>query len=553
MALELEGDRLPESASTFAIFRNQTFRMLWIAALASNFGGIVQSVGAAWLMATLSQSQSMVALVQSSVTLPIMIFSLLAGVFADNFDRRRVMLIAQTFMLMVSVTLALLAYEGLVSPWLLLTFTFLIGCGTALHNPSWQASLGDIVSRDELPAAVSVNSMGFNLMRSIGPAAGGLIVAIAGAAAAFAVNAFSYVAIIAALWSWRPQIPARRLPREPLGSAFFAGLRYVSMSPNLISVIFRGFLFGLSAIAILALLPLIVKERLLGGAIMYGALLGCFGTGAVFGAILNARLRARYRNEHITSAAFGAFAVAALVVALSRNEVVDGAALLLAGGSWVIALSLFNVTVQLSTPRWVVGRALALHQTAVFGGMAGGSWVWGTISEGYGVDKAMIASAIALTFGVLAGVRVPLPDFTDLNLDPLNRFKEPPLRLELQQRSGPIMIMIDYEIAQKDVPEFIAAMSARRRIRIRDGARQWALLRDLENPDLWTETYHVPTWVEYVRHHERHTKADAETSDRLMALHRGKMRPRVHRMIERQAISLQDDLPLKDADPSKVD
>ncbi|MDN5788954.1 MFS transporter, partial [Pseudorhodobacter sp.] len=170
---------MPERTSILKLFRNATFRALWIAALASNFGGLVQSVGAAWMMTNLSTSQSMVALVQGSVTLPIMVFSLLAGVFADNFDRRRVMLIAQGFMFMVSVALTLLAYEGLLTPWLLLSFTFMIGCGTALHNPSWQATMGDIVSREELPSAVSLNSMGFNMMRSIGPAAGGAIVAFA--------------------------------------------------------------------------------------------------------------------------------------------------------------------------------------------------------------------------------------------------------------------------------------------------------------------------------------------------------------------------------------
>lgn len=537
---------MPQSTSTLTLFRNQTFRMLWIAALASNFGGLVQAVGAAWMMTTLTQSQSMVALVQSSVTLPIMIFSLLAGVFADNFDRRKVMLIAQSFMLAVSIALAVMAYEGLLSPWLLLGFTFLIGCGTALHNPSWQASMGDIVSRDELSAAVSLNSMGFNLMRSIGPAAGGAIVAIAGAAAAFTVNAFSYFGIITALWLWRPATPQRRLPRERMGSAFSAGLRYVAMSPNLMKVIFRGFLFGLSAIAILALLPLIVRELLQGGAFVYGVLLGCFGMGAVFGALLNARLRARFQNERITQAAFLAFAISSITLALSRDYVFSGAALLLAGGSWVIALSLFNVTVQLSTPRWVVGRALALYQTGVFGGMAGGSWAWGAIAENFGADHAMFVAAALLVFGALIGLSVPLPDSTELDLNPLNTFTEPSLRLDLKQRSGPIMIMVDYTIAQEDVTEFLAVMNARRRIRIRDGAQQWALLRDLENPDVWTETYHVPTWVEYVRHHERRTQADAESYKSVLKLHRGKELPKVHRMIERQAISLRDDTPLKD-------
>ncbi len=538
---------MPQSTSTLTLFKNQTFRMLWIAALASNFGGLVQAVGAAWMMTSLTESQSMVALVQSSVTLPIMIFSLLAGVFADNFDRRKVMLIAQSFMLIVSILLTIMAYRGLLSPWTLLGFTFLIGCGTALHNPSWQASMGDIVSRDELSAAVSLNSMGFNLMRSIGPAAGGAIVAIAGAAAAFTINAFSYVGIITALWFWQPSTPQRRLPRERMGSAFSAGLRYVAMSPNLMKVIFRGFMFGLSAIAVLALLPLIVRDLLQGGAFVYGVLLGCFGMGAVGGAFLNARLRSRFRNERITQAAFLAFAVSCVTLALSRHYGFSGAALLLAGGSWVLALSLFNVTVQLSTPRWVVGRALALYQTGVFGGMAGGSWAWGVIAENFGADRAMFVAAALLVLGALAGLRLPLPDSTDLDLNPLNTFTEPSLRLDLKQRSGPIMIMVDYEIDQQDVTEFLAVMNTRRRIRIRDGAQQWALLRDLENPDVWTETYHVPTWLEYVRHHERRTQADAESYERVLKLHRGKDRPKVHRMIERQAISLQDDTPLKDA------
>lgn len=531
------------SAPTLAVFRNQTFRMLWIATLASNFGGVVQSVGAAWMMTSLSAPESMVALVQASITLPIMIFSLAAGVIADNFDRRKIMLGAQGFMLLVSIGLAFLAYQGALTPWLLLSFTFLIGCGTALHSPSWQASVGDIVSRAELSAAVSVNSMGFHMMRSVGPAAGGAIVAIAGVAAAFAVNALSYFAIIAALFRWRPQRPPRRLPREPLGSAFLAGLRYVAMSPNLIRVIFRGFMFGVSAVALPALLPLVVRDYLQGGADDFGLLLGCFGVGAVAGAMSNARLRARFRNELITRFGFCGFAASTAAIAASESFAVGLAAMFVAGTCWVVSLSLFSVTMQLSTPRWVIGRVLALHQTGVFGGMASGSWIWGAMAETLGLTEALLGSAAVLTFGALAGLLVPLPDTEDLDLDPLNRFREPPLQLALTQRSGPIMIMMDYEIAQQDVPVFLDLMSQRRRVRIRDGAQRWTILRDLQNPDIWTETYHFPTWVEYIRHHERRTQDDADVSDRLLALHKGIAPVQVHRMIERQTVSPQDDLP----------
>ncbi|MGH6762332.1 MAG: MFS transporter [Phyllobacterium sp.] len=537
---------MSQRASALAPFQHKTFRALWSATLLSNLGGLIQSVGAGWMMTTISDSQNMVALVQASTALPVMVFSLAAGALADNFDRRRIMLTAQVLMLLVSLALAAFAYLNLLSPWFLLAFTFLIGCGGALHNPSWQASMGDIVPRDDLPSAVALNSMGFNLMRSVGPAIGGFIVAAAGAAAAFAFNAFSYIALIIALFRWKPERPQATLPRETFGRALSAGLRYVAMSPNLLKVMFRGFLFGLSAVAILALLPLVARDLVTGTALTYGIMLGSFGFGAIGGAMLSARLREQFRNETIVRGAFIGFAASCVLLAVSREIWMSCLFLLPAGASWVLAMSLFNVTVQLSTPRWVVGRALALYQTATFGGMAAGSWLWGSIADSHGVDWALIVSAMTLIGGAAVGLYFSLPEFGTLNLDPLNRFNEPKLKLDLRSRSGPIMIMVDYKIDQDDVPAFLAAMSDRRRMRIRDGAQQWALLRDLENPNVWTESYHVPTWVEYVRHNQRRTQADAEVSERLVALHRGPGSPRVHRMIERQTVSIMDDMPLKE-------
>jgi MFS family permease len=529
-----------------APFRHAVFRTLWVATLASNLGSLVQAVGAAWMMTTISDSSGMVALVQASTTLPIMIFSLVAGALADNFDRRNIMLAAQAIMMAVSFLLAIFAMAGWLSPWLLLTFTFLIGCGTALHNPSWQASMGDIVPREDLPGAITLNSMSFNLMRSVGPAVGGVVVAVGGAASAFALQAVSYIALIHARFRWKPDTPARSQPRETLGSAISAGLRYISMSPNLLKVMFRSFVFGFAAVSVLALLPLVTRDLLGGGALSYGVILGCFGAGAIGGALLNARIRERWPNEAIVRGTFVIFALSVIALAHSRAMWLSCLVVVPAGACWVVALSLFNVTVQLSTPRWVVGRALALYQTATFGGMTVGSWIWGVISDGSGTDDALIVAGITLIVGAAIGLRYALPEFGTLNLDPLNQFNEPSLQLELRPRSGPIMIRVHYEIAQKDTDAFLAAMAERRRIRIRDGARQWSLLRDLENPNAWTESYHVPTWVEYVRHNMRRTYADAEISNRLVALHRGPERPRVHRMIERQTVPLHDDTPLKD-------
>ncbi|MBE0579036.1 MFS transporter [Devosia sp.] len=537
---------MADRPSVLAPFRNETFRLLWLATLVSNLGGLVQSVGAGWMMTTLTSSHNMIALVQASTTLPIMVFSIAAGALADNFDRRTVMLVAQGGMMVVSLALAALAFFGLLNPWLLLAFTFLIGCGTALFNPSWQASMGDIVPRSDLPGAVTLNAMGFNMMRSVGPAVGGLIVALAGAAAAFAVNAFSYIPLIAALWRWQPERAPNRLPRESFGSAMWAGIRYVSLSPNLMTVLFRGFLFGFAATAILALLPSVAAEYVGGGALIYGTLLGCFGLGAIGGAFLNGRIRERYSNEVIVRLACIGFAASSVALGYSRDPWLSHLALLPAGACWVLALSLFNVSIQLSSPRWVVGRALSLYQTATFGGMAGGSWVWGLSADALGPDAALVLAGSTMLLCALVGFRLPLPQFNARDLNPLNTFNEPILGLDLRPRSGPIMVMIDYIIAQEDIPRFLALMADRRHIRIRDGARQWALLRDLEHPETWTESYHVPTWIDYLRHNLRRTKADAENVELIRALHRGENPPVVRRMIERQTVPLRDDTPLRE-------
>jgi MFS family permease len=525
-----------QSGGALAPLSNDTFRAVWIATLASNLGGLIQSVGAAWLMTSIATSADMVALVQTSLTLPIMLFSLASGAVADNFDRRGVMLAAQAFMLAVSVVLALCAWWGLLSPWLLLGLTFLIGCGTALNNPSWQASVGDIVPRRDLPSAVALNSVGMNITRSVGPAIGGAIVAAAGAAGAFAVNALSYLPLIIVLLRWRPQIAARVLPRETLGMAMGAGLRYVAMSPNLGMILVRAFAFGLSTIAVLALLPLVARTLVAGGPLTYGILLGAFGVGAVGGAFLSRRLRILLSSEAIVRLAFASFALCAVICGTSGLVWITGAGLLLGGAAWVSALSLFNTTVQLSTPRWVVGRSLALYQTATFGGMALGSWLWGLLAEAEGLSVALCGAAGAMLLGGALGFRMPLPRMVDLNLDPLNRFKEPEIAIDMTPRSGPIAVTIEYRISQAAVPEFLAVMAERHRIRRRDGARHWTLMRDIEDPELWFESYQTPTWVEYVRHNTRTTLADAAVGDRLRALHLGPGRPRVHRMIVREAV-----------------
>jgi MFS family permease len=528
----------PARMSSLAPLRHPIFRDVWIASLASNFGGLIQSVGASWMMTSIAGSADMVALVQASTTLPIMLLSLPAGAIADNLDQRVVMLWSQAFMLAVSTALACFAWIGWITPGLLLGFTFLIGIGTAFNGPAWQASVGEMVPRSELPGAVALNSMGFNIARSTGPAIGGIIVAAAGAATAFAVNAVSYLGLIFVLARWQPERPARLLPRERLGMAMEAGLRYVAMSPNIRVVLVRGALFGLAAAALPALMPLIARDLIAGGPLTYGLLLGAFGGGAVGGAFLSGRLRRKFSIETMTSWSALCFAAAMAAASQSGTLIVTMLALLIGGMGWVIALSTFNVSVQMAAPRWVVARSLALYQMATFGGMTFGAWIWGLVAEAHGVAIALLAAAGAMLACVVARIWFALQDTEDLNLAPLRTFTEPEISVAIEPRSGPVVVTIEYRITQTDVLEFLTVMSERRRIRRRDGARHWTLLRDLQDAELWIERYHTPTWLDYIRHNQRVTKADAQNSQRIRALHRGDAPPRVHRMIERQTGSL---------------
>ena len=511
----------------------------------SNFGGLVQAVGAAWLMTQLTDSATLIALVQASNTLPVMLLAIASGALADIFDRKTLLMAALVFMTLVSAALAVVAWTGGLTPWLLLGFTFMLGAGQAVYNPPWQASMGDLVAREDLPAAVSLNSVGFNLMRSVGPAAGRPHRCHLRRGGGLCGECLQLPAVAGGHGPLAPEPGAAddqaRAVRRRHGRG--AALCRAVAEPDARHPARRALRFrrhrGSCPAAAGRDQPPRAADRC-----SSACCLAAIGIGAICGAFLNGRIRARLDNEHVVRLAFVGFASAALLLGLTESVWVHALALIPAGASWVLALSLFNVTVQLSTPRWVVARALALYQTATFGGMAAGSWAWGALAGAEGLGTALTTAGLVLLAGAALGLWLRAPEFGSADLDPANRFREPSLRLDLRGRSGPIMVMVDYRIEQEDVPEFLRLMRLRRNIRRRDGARNWSLLRDLEHPDQWSETYHIATWDEYVRHNLRRTKSDAEVTVALRALHKGEGDPLVHRMIERHTVTPEDDLPL---------
>lgn len=514
-------------------FQHNVFRAVWVATLLSSFGGMVQGVGAAWMMVAFNAPAHMVTLVQASITLPIVLLALVAGALADAFDRRLLMIVAQTFMLVASAALAAFAYTGLLTPWLLLLFTFLIGSGAALNAPAWQASVGTMVPREVVPSAIAVNAMGFNLARSLGPALGGLIVAVAGAAAAFAANAMSYIGLIVVLIRWRTPIEPRLLPRENLARAIMSGIRYVAMSPRIKSCILRGFVTGFGASAVSALTPLIAQGMDGSGPAAYGLLLGAFGSGAVGGAMLAQRLRLAFSNEEIVRSALACSAAGIAMLAFTPSLGLAMVAMMLCGLGWVLIVSILNAIVQMSSPRWVVARALSLYQMALFGGLALGAGLWGIVTEHATVDHALWSAAAVQMACMVLGRWLPMPGNKEMQLDQVN-FDEPKTAFPVEGRTGPVVVTIEYRIDANDLVSFLKVMAERRKVRLKNGARCWSILRDLSERDLWVERYQCPTWVEYVRHNRRFTFDDHDIGDRIRALHQGPDAPVVRRMIERQ-------------------
>ncbi|MCH4269679.1 MAG: MFS transporter [Brevundimonas sp.] len=491
------------------------FLAIWLAAVLANIGGVIQTVGASWMMTSMHASSEMVALVQGVTTLPIMLLSLLAGALADSVDRRGLMLSAQIFMFISSGALAALSLTGALSPGILLGFTFALGCGMALYLPAWQASVGELVPRAALPAAVSLNSMSFNIARTVGPAIGGALVAGAGSSAAFIVNACSYLGLIAVLLRWKAPPTGEGFHLRELPEVMLGGLKYVAMT-KVRSVMVRAGVFSVAASSILALTPLVARDLLGGGALVYGVLLGGFGGGAVVGLISWPASRRRFGTEHLSRIGAISMGSAFLVVAASPWLALSIPAMVVAGAAWVVSVSTFNVTVQLSAPRWVVARALSVYQMFAFGGLAVGSWLAGIAADRIGLSQALIAAAVLHFASLILGRLMPLPDPRPEDSTLAELWSEPSHALEIAPEDGPLSIEIEYRVAQDDMGVFSRAMRERRRIRARDGARGWNLWRDLADSDVWIERYQVAHWRNYVRHNERRTIADKETHETLL-------------------------------------
>ena len=523
----------PPALGVFSPLRYAVFRRIWTASLLSNLGLLVLGVGAAWTMTKISSSTGMVALVQTSLMLPVALVSTPAGAIADMFDRRIVGLVALSIALAGSISLSALAWLGVMTPALLLVSCFIIGSGMALFGPAWQASVSEQVPAEALPSAVALNGISYNIARSFGPAIGGVIVASAGAVAAFITNALLYLPLLIVLFFWRRLKEPSRLPPERLARAVISGVRYIVHSPPIRIVLGRTLVTGIAGGSVSALMPIVARDLLHGGAQTYGVMLGAFGMGAVIGALNISKLRGRLGDEVSIRLCMIVMGVCVALVAISRLPVLSGSALVFAGAGWTASVTLFNVGVQLAAPRWVAGRALAAYQAAITGGIALGSWMWGSIANVIGVEGALLISGAALVASPLLGLWMRMPTVSGPNELSLDVLADPEVRLSLTPRSGPIVVEIEYRVDPAKARLFYAVMQHVQLSRQRNGAYGWSIARDIADPELWTERYHCPTWHDYLRQRSRSTASERALHLRANEFHMGPEPIRIRRMLDR--------------------
>ena len=509
----------PPPLSAWAPLRIRIYRALWIAQLTSNIGTWMQVVGAQWLMGSLTDDPLLVALIQTAMTLPIFLVGFPAGALGDVFDRRRVLLLSQSFMLVTAGLLAALTLSGDVTPWVLLTLTFALGLGQALTAPSWQAIQPQLVGRELIPQASALGATSMNLARAVGPALGGALVAAAGPEWVFALNAISFLAVLAVLVAWRREPHAKVLGPEHIGSALRAGLRFVRSSPRMRTTMIRVFAYIFFGSAVWALLPVVARSGLGLGSGGYGLLLGAVGLGAVIGAATLPRARARWPLDRVVVGAALAHAAAAAVVAWVDVVAVVAVALVATGYAWIAVLGSLNASAQVVLPEWVRSRGMGIYLLVLQGGQALGALLFGLVATHFSTRTALTAVAAGLAAGPGVARRWPLRTGA-IDVRPSEEpVLQPEIAIDPDPGQGPVLVTVSYCVPVENADAFRNEMKRVGRSRRRSGAERWGLFQDGADPERFLEAYVVPTWEEHMRQtQERYTRSDQGYEERARAL-----------------------------------
>jgi MFS family permease len=509
-----------KTGSLAAAFRHPVFAVIWTATLVSNVGGWMYSAASGWLMTSLNPDPLIVALVQTASTLPVFLLALPAGALADIFDKRKFLIVVEVLTTALCAVYAAIVGLHLATPNNLLLFTFLIGAAGALALPAWQSVVPQLVPKEDLTSAVAANSVGVNISRALGPALGGAAIASLGIVSPFWINAISNLGVIGALLWWRRTSSSNTvLPPERLGGAIEAGLRYARHSPALRATLIRSAGFFLFASTYWALLPLLARTQISSGPGLYGILLGAIGAGAVCGALIMPRLRAKVGTDRLVASGMAGTAVALALYGLAHDAVTAIIASLLAGVSWIAVLATLAISAQISLPDWVRGRGLALYTTVFFGCLTVGSAIWGKVAAVLGLPDAHFLAAIGMLVAIPLTWRWKLQAGTGADLTPSMHWPTPLTTHPIDHDRGPVLVTVEYRIRPQDREQFLQTVAQLGYERRRDGAYQWDVFEDAAAEGRIIEAFLVASWTEHLRQHERVTNADRLVEECVIRFH----------------------------------
>jgi predicted MFS family arabinose efflux permease len=513
---------LPEAGASgpFAPLRHRLYAVLWLATVVGNVGTFMRDVASGWLVAEISSSPSAVAMIQAAGTLPIFLLAIPAGALSDIVDRRRFLIVVQIFLALVSAILVVLAATHAVTVTALVALTFAGGVGAALLGPTWQSIVPELVPKSELKSAVALNSLGFNISRAIGPALGGLLLTAFGAAITYGVDVLSYVLVIAAIVWWRRAPNPSDQLSEQFGGAMRAGLRYAWASGDLRRILFRTVLFFFFGNAAWALLPMVARDVLGGGAGFYGAMLGAIGAGAVLGALVMPAVRKKLSTDGLVLAASLMMALILAALSLRPPQAFGLFMALLFGAAWIVVLTTLNATTQGVLPNWVRGRGLAVYLMVFNGAMTAGSLLWGMVGDRIGIASTLLAGGILLAIAALIGHFFKLPA-GEADLTPSHHWPEPAIVVPPDNDRGPVMVTVEYRVRAQDRSAFFEAIERLSQERRRDGAYAWGVSEDTADPERMLEWFFVESWAEHLRQHRRVSAADADVQAEVARYHSG--------------------------------
>jgi MFS family permease len=499
--------------STWRLLGVPMFRNLLIANLLSDIGTFMQGVGAAWLMVSQGAGPLLVALTQTASALPFFLLALPAGALGDIFDRRRLILSTEIFMLSMAVALAALTLLNRITPWMLLLLTLALSIGDALEAPTWRAVLPEVVSQEDLLPAIALNGIEFNLARAIGPALGGFLIAVAGVATAFTLNALSFLGVLWVIARWKRPARQTSLPRETLTGATLAAIRYTRNAPDILTLLGRIASIMFFASAFWALLPTVAHE-LRASPTFYGLLLTAFGAGAVIGAMVLQQTRSLFSSDAMLAIGTTVFAGALWSVATFQWIPLLCVAIAFGGAAWTAVMSLMSTGMQNLAPDWVRARAMAVFMLVYMGAWSAGSAFWGYVAGHRGTHFSLIAAAIGTAASPALILISRLPD-TAVDLGAWDHWRKPMAVGQVEPDQGPVLVTVEYEIEAKHSEEFLTALKKFSRVRRRDGASRWGVYYDTENPTRYIETFVVDSWAEHLRQHTRMTQADRALEERV--------------------------------------